>query len=72
METNFQSRPVSIGINLPGFALARANYAGRGSVQMVATRWTKNILLIETESEIYGITPKEQQAFLVALTERLK
>ncbi|HLO14048.1 MAG TPA: PH domain-containing protein [Anaerolineales bacterium] len=59
-------------IRFPGIALFKVPYADVGNVRMCATAALNNILLIETEKEIYGLTPADEEAFIVALRTRME
>ena len=54
-------------IRFPGIALFRVPYADVGNVKMCATAELNNILMIETEKEKYGLTPADEEAFVVAV-----
>ncbi len=54
-------------IRFPGIALFSVPYADVGSVKMCATAALNNILLIETRTEKYGLTPANEEAFLTAV-----
>jgi hypothetical protein len=58
-------------MRVPGLALYTVPYIDVGNVKMCSTSASRNVLLIETEKEKYGITPADEQAFVAALTERL-
>ena len=59
-------------IRFPGIALFKVPYADVGMVKMCATAALNNILLIETEKEKYGLTPADEEAFVVALQTQMK
>jgi hypothetical protein len=59
-------------IRFPGIALFQVPYADVGNVKMCATAALKNILLIETEKEKYGLTPANEEAFVAALRTRME
>ncbi|MEW6686923.1 MAG: PH domain-containing protein [Candidatus Edwardsbacteria bacterium] len=56
--------PTSTGWKIPGYALFRVYYADAGYVKMYSTAMLRNILLIQTEKEIYGITPADEEGFI--------
>ncbi|MEW6686924.1 MAG: PH domain-containing protein [Candidatus Edwardsbacteria bacterium] len=56
--------PTSTGWKIPGYALFRVYYADAGYVRMYSTAMLRNILLIQTEKEIYGITPADEEGFI--------
>jgi hypothetical protein len=59
-------------LRLPGFALFTANYSDVGNVKMCATAALTQILLIETDQGLYGITPADEAAFVAAVKARLE
>jgi hypothetical protein len=59
-------------IRFPGIALFGVPYADVGSVKMCATAALNNILLIETETEKFGLTPKDEEAFLTAVRAQME
>ena len=59
-------------IRFPGIALFTVPYADVGNVKMCATAALNSILLIETEKEKYGLTPADEEAFVVALQTQMK
>ena len=62
--------PYSEGWKLPGYTLFRIRYGDVGAVKMCSTALTRKILLIETNSELYGITPDNVDQFIAALEQR--
>lgn len=56
---------------MPGLALWKVPFADIGSAFMVATRMSRDILLITAGSRRYGITPADEPAFLAALMPKL-
>lgn len=54
-------------IRFPGIALFRVPTGNMGEVRMCSTAAMKNILLIETGSAKYGITPNEEGQFIADL-----
>lgn len=71
IKTDLKYHPTSTGWELPGYALFKVYHADRGWVRMYSTAALKNILLIETKNETYGITPKDEEDFLRELKKRL-
>ncbi len=69
-QRNFNSVPVCVGLNFPGFAITNANFADYGKITLWATRWNKNITVIETTTKSYGITPINEAYFLEILKEK--
>ncbi|MDQ7793809.1 MAG: PH domain-containing protein [bacterium] len=63
--------PIS-SVRGPGYALFRVPYADVGTVTMCATRSLKDIILITTGRGKFGITPLEEDDFLLELTRRLE
>jgi hypothetical protein len=59
-------------IRFPGIALFTVPYSDVGNVKMCATAALNNILLIETEKEKYGLTPADEEAFVVALRSQME
>ncbi len=55
----------------PGLALFGVPYMKVGTVKMCATASSKGILLIETGSSKYGITPADESAFTGELRKRM-
>jgi hypothetical protein len=55
----------------PGLALFSVPYPDVGSVKMCATAANSGILLIETESEKYGLTPADEKDFVAELQKRM-
>ena len=56
----------------PGLAIFGVPYPEIGTVKMCATAASNGILLIETESTKYGLTPANEQEFVAELRERMK
>jgi hypothetical protein len=56
----------------PGLAIFGVPYLEIGTVKMCATAAGTNILLIETDSAKYGLTPAAEEEFVAELQERLK
>jgi hypothetical protein len=55
----------------PGLALFSVPYPGIGSVRMCATAASTGILLLETESTKYGLTPANEEEFVAELRKRM-
>ncbi len=51
-------------LRLPGLALFTVPYADVGKVKMCATSASKDIILIETDRDMYGITPADEEEFI--------
>jgi hypothetical protein len=58
-------------LRLPGLALFTVPYSDVGRVKMCATRAAEDILLVETDDGLYGITPAEEDRFVDRLTTQL-
>ncbi len=56
-------------VNVPGLALSNVVWKDTGLLKMCATSSWRNIMIIETDTNTYGITPADDQAFLSALSE---
>lgn len=72
---SIKRRDMGIGvvssIRFPGLALFSVPYPEVGTVKMCATAATTGILLIETESGKYGITPADEKEFVAELKKRM-
>ncbi len=70
-----RGRDLGIGIvssfRFPGLALFNVPYPEIGTVKMCATAARTRILLIETESTKYGLTPADEEAFVAELKRRM-
>jgi hypothetical protein len=74
--TRIESRPelqISLlaSFRFPGLAVFDVDYIDVNRVRMLATSASKEILLIDTRTKRYGITPADEAAFLDALQHRL-
>lgn len=67
VEKDLEYLPWSEGWKLPGYTLFRIRYGGIGTVRMCATAMTKRILLIQTDSDVWGITPEDTMSFVDAV-----
>ena len=56
----------------PGLAIFGVPYLETGTVKMCATAASTGILLIETETTKYGLTPANEEEFVAALRERMR
>jgi hypothetical protein len=56
----------------PGLAIFGVHYLEIGTVKMCATAASTGILLIETESTKYGLTPAEEETFVAELKQRMR
>ena len=72
---SIKRRDLAIGIvssfRFPGLALFSVPYPEVGSVKMCATAATRGILLIETDSAKYGLTPADEKEFVAELQKRI-
>ena len=59
-------------IRFPGIALFTVPTSDAGDVKMCATAAMKGILLIETTTAKYGITPIDEAGFVAAIRARIK
>jgi hypothetical protein len=59
--------PLSEGWKLPGYTLFKIRYGGIGPVRMCATSMTKRILVIETDTDVWGITPTDVDSFVATI-----
>ena len=71
-KTNLKYYPTSSGWKLPGYTIGKVYYKDRGDVRMCATSMCKNITLIKTDKSVYGVTPRDEKAFVNILKERMK
>jgi len=69
-KKNLKYHPSSTGWKLPGYCLFRIKYADEDWVRMYSRAMLKNIIIIETDKEKYGITPKDEEDFLGELSKR--
>jgi hypothetical protein len=63
--------PVS-SFRFPGVAIFAVPYPEVGTVKMCATAASHGILLIETASAKYGLTPANEQGFVAELRDRMR
>ncbi len=59
-------------LKLPGFSLFYSSYKEEGKVFMCATRGQKEVIVIETETMKFGITPDKEELFLAELNSYLR
>lgn len=55
----------------PGLAIFTVPYPEIGAVKMCATAASNGILLIETRSTKYGLTPADEEAFVAEIRKRM-
>jgi hypothetical protein len=58
-------------IRFPGLALFSVPYPDEGKVKMCATASSTGILLIETDTEKYGLTPADEKEFVAEIQKRM-
>jgi len=64
--------PVWASLGLPGLALTSVLYSDAGRVFMCSTRVANGVLVIDTGKRKYGISPRDEDGFIAALTARLR
>jgi hypothetical protein len=69
-EKNLKFDVSSTGLKLPGYCLFRVKYRDEDWVRMYSRAVLKDIILIETDREKFGITPKDKEGFLRDILER--
>ncbi len=73
---SIRRRDMAIGLlssfRFPGLALFSVHYPEVGSVKMCATAASTGILLIETGSTKYGLTPLDEQGFVTEVQSRMR
>lgn len=62
---------IRASMRLPGIGLFTINYPDQGPVHMCATSAGREVMVLSTEHEKYGITPEDEAAFITALTARV-
>lgn len=70
-KTDLTFHPAA-SIRWPGYAFGDCYYADAGVVTMCARSMCKNIILIQTTTKLYGITPKDEEAFIENLKKRIE
>ncbi|MEP6774306.1 MAG: PH domain-containing protein [Chloroflexota bacterium] len=69
-NTPSNNAPLSANaVNTPGLALANVTWRDTGLLKMCATSW-RDVVLIVTSKNTYGITPDDVDGFLGTLSER--
>lgn len=63
--------PIS-SFRFPGLAIFAVPYPEVGTIKMCATAASHGILLIETASAKYGLTPADEQGFVAELRNRMR
>lgn len=58
-------------MRFPGIALFTVSYTDEDKVKMCATAAATGILLIETATDKYGVTPTDEEGFVAALQARM-
>jgi len=69
-ESDLDWLPWSEGWKIPGYTLFKIRYGGVDAVHMCATSLCKRILLIETETGLWGITPADVSGFVSAVESK--
>jgi hypothetical protein len=73
---SIRSRDIEISLvssfRFPGLAIFSVPYPEVGTVKMCATAASHGILLIETASGKYGLTPADEQGFVAELRDRMR
>lgn len=69
-KKNLKYHPSSTGWKLPGYCIFRIKYTDEDWVRMYSRAMLRNIIIIETDKEKYGITPREEEEFLVEISEK--
>ena len=73
---SIRSRDLEISLvssfRFPGLAIFAVPYPEVGTVKMCATAASHGILLIETASAKYGLTPADEQQFVAELRSRMR
>jgi len=59
-------------LRVPGFALTSVLYSDVGVVFMCSARVANGVILIDAGRHKYGISPRDETAFIAELTARLK
>ena len=73
---SIRSRDLEISLvssfRFPGLAIFTVPYPDVGTIKMCATAASHGILLIETGSAKYGLTPADEQQFVTELRSRMR
>lgn len=73
---SIRSRDLEISLvssfRFPGLAIFAVPYPDVGTIKMCATAASHGILLIETGSAKYGLTPADEQQFVTELRSRMR
>ncbi len=67
-EKDLDYVPLSEGWKLPGYTMFSMRFGDVGRVRMCATSMTKRIVLIETDQDVWGVTPNDVPGFVCAIT----
>lgn len=70
-KKNLSFNPLA-STRMPGYSLGDCYFSNEGTVRMYATSGGKNVLVIYTKGPKYGITPKDEEKFLLELENRVK
>jgi hypothetical protein len=71
IKTDLVFHPIA-SCRWPGFALGDCYYGDRGTVRMYSTRMCSDIILIETVTRLYGISPRDEDLFITELKKRIE
>lgn len=71
-KKNLKYHPYSTGWKLPGYCLFKIKYTDEDWVRMYSRAMLKNIILIETDKEKFGITPANEEGFLKDIMEKME
>lgn len=71
-KRDLKYHPSSTGWKFPGYCLFKIKYADEDWVRMYSRAMLKDIILIETEKEKFGITPADEEGFLKDIMEKIE
>jgi len=71
-KKDLKYHPSSTGWKLPGYCLFRVKYTDEDWVRMYSRAILKNVIIIETDKEKYGITPANEESFLKDIMEKME
>jgi len=71
-KKDLKYHPSSTGWKLPGYCLFRVKYTDEDWVRMYSRAILKNVIIIETDKEKYGITPANEESFLKDIMEKVE
>jgi len=70
-KRDLEFNPLS-SLRMPGLVLFNVIYSDEGKVRMYATTAGSNVLLIYTKKRKYGITPQNEESFILELEKRVE